>query len=455
MLSPPDADLVRRDRQLPGLGWLLDSDKFGSALVTGLALDADVQAARLVWVSYSPGQSCIAGYQVECGSGVVDVCARAYRVEERAKLWKDAARPSVAGPLGGGRVVWEDPAVLVSVFPNDPRLRALPRLADPAARARLLRHALPDRQDLWDCDVETLRYKPEQRYVARLVAGSSEGKPAAKVKVYGAQRYRHVSASGDQERSTRPLQLARVLGRSDRHRVLVFEWLHGSLLQDLICRSDFDERTLVSVGTALAQLHRRQPDGLPSLTRETEAITLLQVAAKVAFIRPPLARRSHELAGRLAACISRAREGRTPIHGDFYAEQLLVAGNQVAVIDLDQAARGDPALDLGLFIAHLECDVLHDRLARGRLNPLRAALLEGYRDACDGVLPSGIEFYTAVGLLRLAVDPFRNREPAWPERLEAILARAEALIVGQTGADPARQSERSERGDPRRMAAGT
>lgn len=448
MLSPPDADLVRRDRQLPGLACLLDSDSFGSALCQ-VGSGVEVRAARLVWVSYSPGQSCIAGYQVDCGSDVVDVCARAYRVDEHAKLRKDAARPSLAGPLGAGRFVWEQSAILVSVFPNDPRLRALPRLVDPAARARLLKELLPELRDRSDCDVETIRYKPERRYVARLFARGRPDRPIAKLKLYGGGTYTQARTSAERLVSRGALRLARLWGRSDRHSILAIEWLDGRLLEELICASDGQLQTLVSVGAALAELHRQQPDGLPRLTRETEAITLVQVAEKVACVCPSLARRSRELAGRLSARIAHAPDGRTPIHGDFYAKQLLVADDQIAMLDLDQVACGDPALDLGLLVAHLERDVLRGRLAPGRVAPLRAALLEGYRAAGDGTLPPGIDFYTAVGLLRLAVDPFRNREPEWPARIEAIVARTEALIDGEVGVDAARRSAPSPQPDAR------
>src|SRR5207245_9527749 len=78
---------------------------------------------------------------------------------------------------------------------------------------------------------------------------------------------------------------------------------------------------------------------------------------------------------------------------------------------------------------------LHDALpictlTAGRLEALRDALLEGYREAPRRPIPSRLELYTGVGLFRLTPDPLRFREPSWPERTEAILDRSETILQG-------------------------
>jgi aminoglycoside phosphotransferase (APT) family kinase protein len=119
-----------------------------------------------------------------------------------------------------------------------------------------------------------------------------------------------------------------------------------------------------------------------------------------------------------------------PTHGDFYAKQVLLADDSVAILDLDEAVRGDPAADLGNFVAHLERDALRGTLPSSRVELLQNALLEGYRVATHRPIPARTELYAAAGLLRLAPDPFRHREPDWPGRIEAILERTEAILDG-------------------------
>src|SRR6266705_888572 len=117
-------------------------------------------------------------------------------------------------------------------------------------------------------------------------------------------------------------------------------------------------------------------------------------------------------------------ETLAPIHGDFQAEHVLLSEAEVRVVDLDEAARGNPAIDLGNFFAHLELDGIRGIVDAGRIEAYCEALLAGY----DPTLKGQAVVATAAGLLRLAIDPFRDREPNWPGTMETILRRAESLI---------------------------
>ena len=64
------------------------------------------------------------------------------------------------------------------------------------------------------------------------------------------------------------------------------------------------------------------------------------------------------------------------------------------------------------------------------MGPLCEALLQGYRYSARDFTPERLGLYTAIGLLRLAPDPFRHRDPDWAEATEAILWRAERLLGG-------------------------
>jgi aminoglycoside phosphotransferase (APT) family kinase protein len=107
---------------------------------------------------------------------------------------------------------------------------------------------------------------------------------------------------------------------------------------------------------------------------------------------------------------------------------VLLAGDEVAILDRDNAALGDPAVDLGNFAAHLENDALHGRLDARRVQRLQHALLEGYRASTQRPVCATLGWQTAAGLLRLAPHPFRRRVPDWPERTAAILDRVEVIL---------------------------
>lgn len=91
----------------------------------------------------------------------------------------------------------------------------------------------------------------------------------------------------------------------------------------------------------------------------TDELRILEAAlGQAAARRPALAERIDALLGR---CRRRAadaddlldRGGPRGVHRDFYADQLVLDGDRVTVIDFDLYCAADPALDHGNFIAHL------------------------------------------------------------------------------------------------------
>jgi streptomycin 6-kinase len=316
--------------------------------------------------------------------------------------------------------------VLVTAFPNDLKLPALPSLADASKRTRLLRELLPDFPGLWQGELRCLRYRPERRYVAQLRAPDGT---QALLKAYTRGAYSRGKDNAQAFVSRGLLRVARLLGWSDHHRLLAFEWLPGKLLLDLCTASAVDWDAVTGAGAALATLHAQDSAGLSSWTREAEARDLRSLAAELGFICPQLARRAEELARRLAQELSGAPALRCALHGDFSANQVLVSDEDVAIIDLDWAGHGDPADDLGNFLAQTERKALRGEFSPGRIERVKEALLNGYAVGAGGALPERIELYTAVEVFRRTRFPFRARETDWPQRTEALLERADAILA--------------------------
>jgi aminoglycoside phosphotransferase (APT) family kinase protein len=426
MLSPLDADLVQRDPALPGLAIVLDPEAFVGALRRSLP-DADLGAARITYVKYKPGTNCLVGYRLTVAGTIVEVYAKAYGVNAAKKLQKAHEQPGQPGALGQGRIPLDDCQVVVSAFPNDAKVRMLPSLVEAETRFRLLGELFPDRPTLWAGTVQGLVYKPERRYVARLLA---EDGPQAALKLYTRPGYYEVVQRHRKPYEARaPLRLALRFGQSDRHAALAFEWLPGRLLNEAILEPQFDAHALITVGAALAQLHAQAIEGLPRLTRETEASTLLSEAAMLSLVCPHLAQRAEVLAQRMAAHLVGRPPAYRSIHGDFHARQVLLNSDTAAILDLDRAVYADPMIDLGLFAAHLEREVIRGNLPANRVEPLVQALLKGYVAATRQPVADEIELYTAVELLRLSPRFFRYRELDWPDRIEASLDRVETILA--------------------------
>lgn len=440
MLSPHDTPLVRGDPSLPGLATLLDPEAFGTVL-SQIAAAADLGSVRPIYARYKPGTSCLVTYQIEVANSLHDVHAMAYRPQAIEKRQKPLLRTNVPGPLGPGVVTLDDTALTISFFPNDRGLRALKDLCTHERRRKCLSKTLPDHPWLWDSTLTTLRYKPRRRYVAQMTV---DGQARAVMKLYDKESYqpalRHATAFASRGR----LQLARPLGYSEHQRIIVFEWLPGKLLSDWILRPDAQGKTLEAVGDALVQVHGQDPSGLACQTRHAEAARVQDAATEVAHLCPHLAHQARVLGEKMAHFLLSRPQAHTPLHGDFYAKQVLIDQDVVAVIDFDDAVRGDPAADLGNFVAHLDLDALRGHFSWNRAQQLSQAFLEGYRQATRQTLPPHVGLYQASALLRLATQPFRYRQRDWPQQTQAVLERAQTLLDGLKPTPAGRPSRRTQ-----------
>ena len=416
MLTKPDQEIIRQDPSLPGLPLLLDADAFAEEMHPHVhALDS----AEAVYVRYKPGENVIVAFRLYVRGEAHRVYAKAHRVDDTAKLAKASSRTEVPSEIGPGRVVLPTWSTTVSFFPNDSKLKSLHRVGNAQERRRMMAKIVPDRADLWDAQPELLRYKPERRYVARigdavlkLHAGAGFSKAA--------QGRRAIWAEG-------ALQTAPVIGRSRRHRALVYKWIDGRVMADALRGSSSDLCFVAPVGAALATLHRRRPMALSVLMHKHITEALFAAAAAVGATSPTLAARATALASRIAALIEVPKR-LALIHGDFYAKQILLSGETPTMLDFDRLSLGDPSVDIGTFLAHLERDRIRYNLGTDRIEAVRAELLEGYAAIRNPPHDDRLALYTATAILQLAPHPFRFREPEWPARTAALLDAVEAQL---------------------------
>src|SRR5207249_10456974 len=202
MLSAADAQFVRRDSALPGLATMLDPEAFAGALAPIIPAIGPC-SARIEYVRYKPGKNCIVAYRVGVSGMEVKLYAEAHPAFRRS--------PPAPRPLGPKRIVLQEAAITVSTFPTDGKLKAVAELVDPKSRSRVLREVVPERPDLWGGILEDLRYMPERRYVAQLLAGAAV---QASLKVYVEREY-ETSRSAMTFEARGPLRIARRLGRAD------------------------------------------------------------------------------------------------------------------------------------------------------------------------------------------------------------------------------------------------
>lgn len=423
MLSQADANVVRRDPQLPGLAVLLDPDAFADVL-RRRGPEIQIEWVRAQYVRYKAGTSCLVGYVVRTSGTEIDVYARCHRSNQPIKLDKASQRQSVPGLLGDGIEVVPELALAVYVFPNDHELRALRRLLDPRRSPRPLKRLLRDHEHmaLWKGSLRPLRYKPERRCVAQLTL---DDKPRAVTKIYTASGYDIARDNAHAFVNQSPLQVARVIGDAARYCALTWEWIEGPGLYEVLRESSTPQEALDRAGAALVRLHHQKPNLRTTYTNKDYGDALHRAAGEIETIHPELGQRARELCQTLTKLLLEHPWRSQAIHGDFSADQVILAGEDAAILDFDRAGYGDPSIDLGTFGAKLIGAAIDGQLPIDRAEAARHGLVSAYGKSTGTDETPGAELFTAGALLQLAQEPFRNRWDDWPDKTEALLACAE------------------------------
>jgi Ser/Thr protein kinase RdoA (MazF antagonist) len=98
-----------------------------------------------------------------------------------------------------------------------------------------------------------------------------------------------------------------------------------------------------------------------------------------------------------------------PIHRDFYHDQVLVTEGGLSILDWDDAAMSEPAVDVANFLAHLRLLAIQRSGWPDGLNEVSADFEGRYRQPDDGLDPDLVRFLQGTTLLRLA-EIHRSRE---------------------------------------------
>jgi hypothetical protein len=430
MLSSADLALAARDPALPGLAIALNAEAVQDLLQPYLP-KAGWDISPCLYVRYKPGANCIGAYQIRIQDHKIDFYVKAVRGKDLEKLQKWSLRPGFSDPfLKLPRIVLKDRALIMGTFWNDTKLRQLSTLASNSSSQSL--NLWPDllaERGTW----RSLRYKPERRYVTQW---QGEHRTLL-VKLYLPRDYDRAALAAHTFHSQGNLRIARMVNADPFRQALCFEWLDGRLLQEILGNSLEESqlnRLLHQVGAALALLHQPQANHLPALSRSQEIEQLQNTAKLLSWIFPPIADLVNEIAHQGSIVLATLPLHPVPIHGDFYAEQVVIMADRIGILDLDCAAQGDPATDLGNFLAHLEYRILLDSTLDSThllLQRTIPPLLAGYGATPD--LYQRVQWYTALNLFKLAPMLFRYRHPDWPHRLRQLLDRVRVLGAGGWG----------------------
>jgi aminoglycoside phosphotransferase (APT) family kinase protein len=427
MLSRADAELARRDRDLPGFSRLLDADAMAEELFSlGFR---DLVGVTADYVRYKPGSSCLVGYRLRIGVSEFRAHGKIFADPVGAKAEKARSRatwqpdPDALLHRGGG-ILMEKSGALLSFYPFDADLPALRRFEDTVAGPPLRKRVFRDFSEIPADSLEILAYKPERRLVARLASPSRQ---EFVVRFYATPEQERASRLARWVSDGEYLRIAKRVGGSKSYSIAALEWLPGTDLRDLVrFESNKVSESLEIVTRAIAEFHHSSAALRAELPEWDPRQGTIDFARTIGWLSPPNADRATSLADRIVSALSDQQFERKLVHGDLYDKQIVLMNPGVGLLDLDQIGVGDPRQDLGLFLAHWERDRILGQLGKSHAEIAEELVL--YYERATGSTLVGLPVFVAAALFRLAQHPFRNRLEDWPRVLDAILTRVGELL---------------------------
>ena len=306
------------------------------------------------------------------------------------------------------------------MFPEDRKLKHLSLLHDtPETLANVLRGR-------WRRS-ECVAYVPEKCTTVRCL--DREGKTVAYAKMYAAAErslgeiYRQLSSACTH--AVKPLEY------SQPYNLLLLEAVPGKRISDL--KDKHLTEGFAGLARALASLHSapvlRQ---LPRFQRH-DLERLRQCAHIIGLGRPDVARLASKLFDDLRGSVPPAGP-MVCLHGDVHPKNGIARDGIVTLIDLDQAAVGPAAAELGSMLALLHYNRRIGLITQKRERDLASAFLAGYAAYRELPVRSSLCWHTAAALLsERALRSVNRIRPEGLRHLSQLLADARAILRTRGG----------------------
>ena len=108
----------------------------------------------------------------------------------------------------------------------------------------------------------------------------------------------------------------------------------------------------------------------------------------------------------------------TGIHRDFYHDQVIVSASRLYLLDLDLFCMGDPALDVGNFIAHVQEQCLREKNDFDAMNKITGTITDCYQQRSGRDMSEQIDNYRKLTLVRhIAISQRIAERRAYTEQL--------------------------------------
>ena len=318
----------------------------------------------------------------------------------------------------------------IDVAPFDPMFPALARLSDPEYAAMLTGSRAPPA-------VTAVRYRPGERHVLRYRASVDDRGSLSFAKLYrdgrGGRTARVGHAVADLLAATaNGVAAARPGNYLPGDRAVLIPPVPGTPLSTLLRRRSLHAGPYVQeAGTALRTFHDAPPDLLELVdgrTVEDELHATERASTAIRELLPEAGSAARTVIDGTRELIARvAVEAPVFIHGDYKGDHVLAGRRRVTIIDFDRCAAGDPALDLGKFLADLRWWL--GGQGTDAVEAAQRRFLSGYGPAPSSRVARA-RALEPLAFLKIAARRVPQHGPDWEGRTATLVGTAAGLIDG-------------------------
>ena len=352
-------------------------------------------------IGYVPGRECVVPYELkfddkEKGQAVATFVPDVGVLE------------NILAANAPGAVLLRDHRCLIEFFPHDWCMPSLPKVMDAAAMTPRLVDAL-SLDGEWTGECEVARYRPHMRCTLRYHLTSTDGdrRMVLYVKVYAdhepAGRIAHSQADVRAQAEARGIYIPRPAAVFEDLNVVVMKEVAGHSMTQLLEGGPAQAREVTRIAAATMATYHGLTHGDPKArTLSGEIARWRNNVPELDMIAPAFADSVHGLLDTIERTTDHSDHvALCLIHGDAKPTHLMMHGDQVGIIDFDRACLGDPALDVGAFVAHFR--KFDMRKKNGERGPLTSLFLSEYEAQAPGEgLIRRAHLFESLTLLRMA-----------------------------------------------------
>lgn len=281
---------------------------------------------------------------------------------------------------------------------------------------------------------ELIRIKPGLRALIRYRAalGGTTLELIGKMRFHALDRrtpalHDALRAAGLDGTAAHGVGVPRIFGTIPELHIWFQEVVPGRLAADYLVPGA-DVAPSARAGAALATLHLAAVPADRDWTSAQEAEVLARALEAASRAVPSEARRIAAIGAEAEKMLLGLDAARAScIHRDYYPDQVLVGRDRCHILDLDLYRAGDPAIDVGNYLAHIR-ELALRRHGRGdALDAHAAAFLDGYRSAAPLPDRRRVDVLEAVASCRHVFISTRIADRRNTTR--AVLAMCEAQLA--------------------------